>query len=169
MQRRFLWALWASATAWVSLAGLAGCATHAPLPFGNYLEHTPAPLQQQLVEAAVKQLLALYPPGATRFAWQQSMSDAFGQALVTALRAKGYAVQERKPARLGAPAEAAAPAAGAPEASAGAGTPLAYVLDQAAGPGLYRLGLHVGGQRLTRVYRAQQERLLPAGAWVRKE
>ncbi|MET1114429.1 MAG: conjugal transfer protein TrbH [Comamonas sp.] len=143
---------------------LAGCASTGPKSLGNFSD-APAPVQQQLADAAAKQLIALYPPGKTRFALQQPMSDAFGQPLAAALRASGYALQDFQ-------ADAAASvAAGTPASSATpvAGLPLGYVLDQAAGPGLYRISLVVGSQTLTRVYRAHEGQLVPAGAWVRKE
>ncbi len=138
------------------LAGLAGCAAPQANTYGNFLGNAPPELQQPLVDAAVQQLARLYPPGRTRFALQQATPDAFGQALVAALRAQGYAVQEFQPTP---PRAQAAPA----------GQPLAYLLDQAAGPDLYRLTLVVGSQTLSRVYVAHQGRLQPAGAWVRKE
>lgn len=141
------------------LTCLAGCAAPGAGSLGNHSD-APAAVQQQLADAAVKQLLVLYPPGSTRFALQQATSDAFGQPLAAALRAQGYALQEFK-----APAEAPA-AAGT---SASSGTPLGYVLDQAAGPGLYRISLTLGSQTLTRVYQAHEGQLVPAGAWVRKE
>ncbi len=146
-------------TLWIALlvVGLAGCATQQANTYGNFLGNAPVEFQQPLVDAAVKQLAALYPPGRTRLDLQQATPDAFGLALVAALRAKGYALQEFKPA---APAAASGPLPG--------GQPLAYLLDQA-GPDLYRLTLVVGSQTLSRVYVAHQGSLQPAGAWVRKE
>lgn len=146
------------------LGCLAGCAATGSKSLGNFSDAA-APVQQQLAQAAAKQLIALYPPGQTRFELQQPMSDAFGQPLAAALRASGYALQDFN-------AQAAAPeAAGTPAVSAApaAGLPLGYVLDEAAGPGLYRIGLLVGNQTLTRVYQAHEGQLVPAGAWVRKE
>lgn len=149
------------------VACLAGCAAPGTNSLGNFSD-APAPVQQQLADAAVQQLQALYPPGSTRFALQQPASDAFGQPLAKALRAKGYALEDFK-GQADAPAAAGtAPTAPAPLAAA-AGVPLGYVLDQAAGPGLYRISLLVGSQTLTRVYQAHDGQLLPAGAWVRKE
>lgn len=141
------------------LAGLAGCAAPQANSYGNFLGNAPLEVQQPLVDAAVQQMAALYPPGKTRFDLQQATPDAFGRALVAALRAKGYALQEFQPAAATAQAQPAV----------AAGQPLAYLLDQAAGPELYRLTLVLGSQSLSRVYVAQQGRLQPAGAWVRKE
>lgn len=146
------------------LGCLAGCAATGFGSLGNFAD-APAPVQQQLAQAAARQLIALYPPGKTRFVLQQPMSDAFGEPLAAALRASGYALQDFQeqasaPEAAGALASSTAPAAG---------LPLGYVLDQAAGPGLYRIGLVVGNQTLTRVYQAHEGQLVPAGAWVRKE
>lgn len=145
------------------LACLAGCAAPGAGSSGNHSDAPPA-VQQQLANAAVQQLLVLYPPGSTRFVLQQATSDAFGQPLEAALRARGYALQEFK-----APAKASGEAPAAAGSGASAGTPLGYVLDQAAGPGLYRIGLALGSQTLTRVFQAHEGQLVPAGAWVRKE
>ena len=112
---------------------------------------------------AVKQLVAVYPPASTRFDLQHATPDAFGSSLVESLRAKGYALLEFKPA---APASAASAAT---DATATAGKPLRYILDQAES-NLYRVTLLVGNQSLTRAYSAAQNgTLYPAGAWVRKE
>ncbi|MCD2514404.1 conjugal transfer protein TrbH [Comamonas endophytica] len=148
------------------LASLAGCAATGANTSGNFSD-APAPVQQQLADAAVRQLVLLYPPGSTRFKLQQATSDPFGQPLAAGLRASGYALEDFKPAS-DAQAAAAAPAPAATPSSA-SGVPLGYVLDQAAGPGLYRIGLLVGSQTLTRVYQAHEGQLVPAGAWVRKE
>ena len=57
----------------------------------------------------------------------------------------------------------------ATDATATAGKPLRYILDQAES-NLYRVTLLVGNQSLTRAYSAAQNgTLYPAGAWVRKE
>lgn len=148
------------------LACLVGCAAPGAGTVGNFSD-APAPVQQQLADASVKQLVLLHPPGNTRFTLQQAASDAFGQPLVAGLRASGYALEDFKPAS-GAAVAAATPASAAAALPA-PGTPLGYVLDQAAGPGLYRVSLLVGSQTLTRVFQAHDGQLVPAGAWVRKE
>ncbi len=153
------------------LAALAGCAAPGGRSLGNFSD-APAPVQEQLAAAVVKQLALLYAPGHTRFALQQPMSDRFGQPLTAALRARGYALQEYQARAAAADSTAAAPGstgASAASAAAGAGVPLGYLLDQAAGPGLHRISVLVGSQTLTRVYQAQSGQLAPAGAWVRKE
>ena len=133
-------------TAFLALlvVGLAGCATTAPSTYGNFTQSAPAAFNQTMADDAVKQLVAVYPPASTRFDLQ-------------------HALLEFKPA---APASAASAAT---DATATAGKPLRYILDQAES-NLYRVTLLVGNQSLTRAYSAAQNgTLYPAGAWVRKE
>jgi hypothetical protein len=94
----------------------------------------------------VKQLVALYPPARTRFHLGQPTPDAYGSALVEALRARGYALVEFKPGT--------APQAGSAEAAAATapGLNLHYLLDTAASPNLYRITVMVGQQSLSRAY-----------------
>ncbi|MBK7024112.1 MAG: conjugal transfer protein TrbH [Sulfuritalea sp.] len=130
---------------------LAGCASTAP--YGNFATEPPAGLEERIAADTVKQLVALYPPARTRFHLGQPTPDAYGSALVEALRAKGYALVEVKEA-----APATAP-----------GLSLHYVLDAVASPNLYRVTVMVGQKSLSRAYLAQNDRVAPAGAWVRKE
>ncbi len=130
---------------------LAGCASTAP--YGNFATEPPAGLEERIVADTIKQLVALYPPARTRFHLGQPTPDAYGSALVEALRARGYALVEFKEA---APATAL-------------GLSLHYVLDAAASPNLYRVTVTVGQKSLSRAYLAQNDRVAPAGAWVRKE
>ena len=134
---------------------LAGCASTAP--YGNFATHPPAGLEERIAADTVKQLVALYPPARTRFHLGQPTPDAYGSALVEALRAKGYALVEVKTS----PQETAP--ATAP------GLSLHYVLDAVASPNLYRVTVMVGQKSLSRAYLAQNNRVAPAGAWVRKE
>ena len=78
-------------TALLAMA-LAGCASTAP--YGNFATHPPAGLEERIAADTVKQLVALYPPARTRFHLGQPTPDAYGSALVEALRAKGYALEE---------------------------------------------------------------------------
>ena len=130
---------------------LAGCASTAP--YGNFATHPPVGLEQKIAVDTAKQLVALYPPARTRFHLGQPTPDAYGSALVEAARAKGYALVEFKEA-----APATAP-----------GLSLHYVLDAVASPNLYRVTVMVGQKSLSRAYLAQNNRVAPAGAWVRKE
>jgi hypothetical protein len=74
---------------------LAGCASTAP--YGNFATEPPAGLEERIVADTVKQLVTLYPPARTRFHLGQPTPDAYGSALVEALRARGYALVEFKP------------------------------------------------------------------------
>ena len=139
---------------------LAGCATTSP--YGNYLQSATVD-QQKLAGEAVKQLATFWPPARTRFELQQATPDAFGAALVAAMRESGYALLEFNPAA--APAKASAEAA--PDAEAPVS--LGYVLDQAGAPNLYRLTLTVGNQSISRLYREQDGELAPAGYWAHQE
>ena len=134
---------------------LAGCASTAP--YGNFATHPPVGLEQKIAVDTAKQLVALYPPARTRFHLGQPTPDAYGSALVEALRAKGYALVEVKAS----PQEAAPPTA--------PGLSLHYVLDAVASPNLYRVTVMVGQKSLSRAYLAQNNRVAPAGAWVHKE
>ena len=134
---------------------LAGCASTAP--YGNFATEPPAGLEERIVADTVKQLVTLYPPARTRFHLGQPTPDAYGSALVEALRAKGYALVEVK----------ASPQEAAPATAPGLS--LHYVLDAVASPNLYRVTVMVGQKSLSRAYLAQNNRVAPAGAWVRKE
>ena len=143
---------------------LGACATTGPAPYGNYLAAA-AVDQQTLAGDAVKQLAILWPPAKTRLALQQPTPDAFGSALVKALRESGYALAEFNPEAAKEKTSAALEA----NAAAGQPLPLRYVLDQAGTPNLYRLTLAVGSQSITRPYIERNGMLVPAGYWVRKE
>lgn len=139
------------------LVGLAGCAT-APeqASFGSFVQTPNASDDKAMADDAVKKLIALYPPARTRFNLQHVTADTFGANLVTALRAKGYALAEVKPSAQAAPAAAGEQA-------------LSYIVDQPLDPGLYRVTILINKQTLSRVYQSNSGALAPAGAWVRKE
>ena len=139
------------------VAGLAGCAsTPAPGTYGSFVQAPVATDDKAMADDVVKKLAVLYPPAKTRFNLQHATPDAFGIAMVTTLRAKGYAVAEVKPG-------AQVPALAAGEQS------LAYILDQPLDAGLYRVTILVNSQTLSRVYQSAGGAVTPAGAWVRKE
>ena len=153
----------------VALA-LGGCATTTP--YGNFVPSAVAVDQQPLAGEAAKQLAALWPPARTRLAMQQPTADAFGAALIGNLRAAGYAVLEYAPQKT--PGEGRAADEKTSESVAvvmptTATLPLRYVLDHDAGTGFFRLTLWVGAQSLTRAYVAQNDALVAAGYWVRRE
>lgn len=134
--------------------GLVGCATTAH--YGNYAPPTTKGGQQKLAREAVQQLATLYPPAKTRLELQQATPDAFGQALVPALRESGYALLESNTGR--------------PKAQSSASTlPLRYVLDQAGDANLYRLTLLVGNQSISRPYLVSDGNFVPAGYWAHRE
>lgn len=150
---------------------LAGCATTtSQSAYGNFVQSV-AFDQQKLASEAVQQLATLYVPARTRLELQQPTPDPFGQALVKALRDKGYALLEFVPAGAAAQAPASAASQPGPAAApaASGGLPLRYVLDQAGDSNLYRLTLMVGNQSITRAYLAQNGVFAPAGSWARKE
>lgn len=130
---------------------LGGCATTSQQPYGNFVQSA-ALDQQKLATEAVQQLVTLYVPARTRLELQQPTPDLFGQALVKALRDKGYALLDF-----------------VPTTATPGGLPLRYVLDQAGDSNLYRLTLMVGSQSITRAYLAQNGVFAPAGSWARKE
>ncbi|EHW7386064.1 conjugal transfer protein TrbH [Escherichia coli] len=154
----------------VLAASLAGCATSQ---YGSFVKSSPAVFDQKMATDTVTQLVKLYPPATTRLELQQATPDTFGIALVNNLRAQGYAVMEYKPVAASATPASATAADGKsavqPAQSTLPGYPLRYVLDQFSGTNMYRVTVLVGSQSLTRAYTAQNDTVLPAGAWVRKE
>lgn len=139
------------------VAVLAGCATTstAPAGYGSFVTSSSPANDKVVVDDVVKRLVTAYPPARTRLNLRQSTTDAFGSALVASMRTKGYALGEYQ-------AAAAAPAA------IDAYT-FAYVFDQPAGTGLYRVTLLINNQALSRVYETKDGAIVPAGYWVRKE
>lgn len=154
----------------VSMLALVGCASPtAPTGFGYYATDASPELNAKLVRDSVRQLTALYPPAHTRFNFTHSATDAFGAALITELRAKGYAVAEAaKPGSAPSPSAADDQAGNGPVSSVG-GIDLRYIVDRQGTGNLYRLTLVVGAQSLTRAYVDQNNAIYAAGAWVRKE
>ncbi|EKT4503793.1 TPA: conjugal transfer protein TrbH [Pseudomonas aeruginosa] len=146
------------------LAVLAGCASK---PYGNFLENAPLSTNQKLAADSVKQLVAVYPPASTRLNLVHEAPDAYGRALVSTLRARGYALQEVTDEAAKKPVESKpAPATAYP---ASPGLALSYVIDNPTDTNLYRVTLTVGSQSLTRAYVAQNNTVHPAGEWTRKE
>ncbi|WP_075256221.1 conjugal transfer protein TrbH [Herbaspirillum camelliae] len=142
----------------LSLATLTSACTTRQ--YGNFL--APAPFDQgKLAEDVVRQLIVLYAPAHTRIDMQQATPDPFGQALVKALRADGYAVSEYAPPDT----------ATARKPSSTDALPLRYVLDRAGdmGGNLYHVSLQIGNQTVARPYLVQDGVISPAGYWVRKE
>ncbi|MGL4447822.1 MAG: hypothetical protein ACRCYV_10030 [Aeromonas sp.] len=129
---------------------LTGCVS-AP-QYGNFVKDAAKP--SALAVAAAQQLAQFYPPATTRWLVQQPSDDAFGTALLAALRARGYALEQTA----------------TPVAPVAAGvTSLNYLLDQAGESNLYRLSLQIGVQSMTRPYQVVGGEFVPVGYWVRKE
>ncbi len=152
-----------------AVVSLAGCATSPPPPvYGNFVTGLDALYSQKIAADAVKQLEALYPPARTRFNLQQVTPDPFGTALVTNLRARGYALLELPAAAPAQPKElrkdATTRAASAPD-----NMTLSYVLDRPVDLDLYRVTLVIGDKALSRFYQSKDGTVAPAGSWVRKE
>jgi hypothetical protein len=148
---------------------LVGCATSPPPPvYGNFVISPDAVHSKKIAADAVKQLEALYPPARTRFNLQQVTPDPFGTALVTNLRARGYALLELPTAASAQPKEprkdATTRAASAPD-----NMTLSYVLDRPVDLDLYRVTLVIGEKSLSRLYQSKDSTVAPAGSWVRKE
>jgi hypothetical protein len=145
----------------ILLAVLAGCTMLRMPPtadYGSFAANASPADDKKMVDDAVKKLVTLYPPALTRFNLRHAAADPFGTALVTTLRAKGYALQEYK-------TSAAKPGA----AGKASNRALAYVFDQPAGTDLYRVTLMIDNQSLSRVYQAKDGSVAAAGYWVRKE
>ncbi len=134
---------------------VSGCGKQ-PGAFGNFANADSV----ELVRDAVNALSTNFPPAKTRLALVQETEDAFGVALVEALRADGYAV-----------AEYAEPAGKDKYLSAVKkpdGLAFAYVVDDVKDE--LRVALHVGGGTLSRMYRIQESdgtfEYIPMGFWT---
>jgi type IV secretion system protein TrbH len=159
-----------SAVVLAALGGLAGCATQGP--YGNYAGAS-LDANKTMADATVTQLVSLYPPARTRFNLQQPATDAYGAALLAALRDKGYSVLEYSSQAQSAAAISASEAATANALTAATSTrglALRYVVDSPESMSLYRVTVQVGPQSISRAFVVPTDgKLYPAGAWVRKE
>jgi hypothetical protein len=133
------------------MAALAGCGKQ-PGVYGNFAEADSV----ELVRDAVNALSTNFPPAKTRLALVQETPDAFGVALVEALRAEGYAVAEYAEGDTSLPALK-------PD-----GLAFAYVVDDMDDE--VRVALHVGDGTLSRMYRVQDGggafEYIPLGFWT---
>ncbi|OQW45395.1 MAG: hypothetical protein A4C66_01425, partial [Nitrospira sp. HN-bin3] len=153
---------------WVGLV-LAGCVN--TMQHGYAVNGTvPSSLLERLAQETVTRMEDLYPPAHTRLALTHSATDAYGLALIEALRQKGYGVIEsRVTRRTTLTTREDRPAPVEPAVNTDEGLPLRYVVDGPFEPSLYRLTVFIGSQSLSRVYRLDQQVIAQAGAWVRKE
>lgn len=138
--------------------------------FGNHLSEEDQASELVFSRAAISKIEELYAPAKVQFQLKHPAEDSFGQQLIKGLREKGYALVEHVPP----PAfslEETEPEQ--PKATiAGYSTrelPLQYILDRPGQSDLYRLSLLIDGQALSRAYVLQNDKLYPAGQWVRQE
>ncbi len=153
---------------WVGLV-FAGCVS--PAPYGYLVKGAvPPQMPDQLAQDTVTRMEALYPPAHTRLTLTHPVTDAYGLALIEALRRKGYGVMEsRVNRRATLTTRDDRPAPVEPVVNKEEGIPLRYVVDGPFEDRLYRLTVLIGNQSLSRVYRLDQQVIAQAGAWVRKE
>ena len=139
----------------VAVALVSGCEKQ-PGVYGNFAEADSV----ELVQDAVSALSTNFPPAKTRLALVQETEDAFGVALVEALRADGYAVAEYVK-----PGERDKYLSGVTKPD---GLAFAYVVDDMDDE--LRVVLHVGGGTLSRMYRVQDAgrafEYIPLGFWT---
>jgi hypothetical protein len=137
----------------LAMVGLEGCVS---AEYGNFTSHTPPALNTMLLTDSVKQLEALYPPASTQLNIGQVIenTDSFGAGLISTLRNHGYAVQDYREQPLSTK-----------------GIRLQYLLDVPAitEQALYRVKIRVGNNTLTRAYVVQNDTVIPAGSWTRRE
>ncbi len=136
----------------VAVAFVSGCGKQ-PGVYGNFADADSV----ELVQDAVNALSTNFPPAKTRLALVQETEDAFGVALVEALRADGYAVAEY------AGGDKYLPGVTKPD-----GLAFAYVVDDMDDE--LRVVLHVGDGTLSRMYRVQDAgrafEYIPLGFWT---
>ncbi len=148
---------------------LAGCVS--PTPYGYLVTGAvPSQMPDQLAQDTVTRMEDLYPPAHTRLAVTHPATDAYGLALIEALRRKGYGVREsRVTTRTTITTREDRSAPVEPVVHTEEGLPFRYVVDGPFEPRLYRLTVFIGSQSLSRVYRMDEQVIAQAGAWVRKE
>lgn len=142
------------------IAGISGCATNSQ--YGNF-STAPAAHDNTFASDTVAHLVTIYPPALTRLNIMQPTEDAYGSALVTLLRGRGYAVREYVTEDTNKSKTSTK--------SAFPGVDLRYVVDSLApAVDMYRVTVAVGAQTISRAYIPQQNgTVAAAGSWVRKE
>lgn len=143
------------------IAGLSGCASNSP--YGNY-SAAPAAYNKTMASDTVAYLVTQYPPALTSLNIMQPADDAYGNALVTLLRGRGYSVKEYAP-------ESSSKAQPAVKSVTAPGVDLRYVVDSLApAADLYRVTVTVAGRPASRAYIPQKNgTVAAAGSWSRKE
>jgi hypothetical protein len=131
---------------------LPGCAT---TQYGHYATLAPT-VNQAMAKDTLTRLTVLYPPARTSFTIRQSVKDAYGTALVSALRGRGYSVYELtgQVPRTQKTHE---------------GIELAYIADAPYGNHLHRVTLFIGTRIISRAYVVKDGSLTPLGYWLLKE
>ena len=171
------------------LLSLTGCTTNKM--YGNFVKNPVEIDQRKIAEDTVKKIVELYPPAKTHFELKQTTSDMFGTALVHYLRDQGYAITElvirdksetrhqkitqRHAMRFNrrrvnsVTSHPATPDTPPKPTVQTTGLPLHYIFDQLMDTQLYRVTILIGDQSVTRVYHQQNDHIVPAGHWIRKE
>lgn len=129
------------------LVALVGCSSSPAKVAGNFCASS-GKCGEALASEAVAHLGASFLPAKTALNLTHDASDAFGVELVSALRAKGYAIGE---------------------GGDSSGLPLTYIVDSAGELGNYHLTLVVGDKRMSRLFIDSGSALVPAGQWAIKE
>lgn len=135
----------------------AGCGKQ-PGKYGNFAKVESV----DLIQDALGQMLASYPPARTHLTLLQDTPDMFGQSLVEAMRVNGYAVAEYAP-----------PAKGKRNPAELDGLDFAYVLDAYSDTRELRITLYIGSESLSRLYAVQESHgevtYAPIGYWARRQ
>lgn len=154
---------------------LTGCAwtsgdNSAPDPHSTALA---AQAQYQMANEAVAQVVKLHPPAKVRIALLQPATDSFGAALLENLRESGYAVIEETTANpvqtQGTQARTEAIQGHQVAPGQAPLVQLAYVLEPATDPTLYRMTLFLNQQSLSRLYWSGDDKPRAAGHWLYRE
>lgn len=148
------------------ILAIAACTT-TPVPreYGKFGEF-PVDYEMTIANETIQKMVELYAPNKTRLNLRHESPDAFGVKLVSGLRSNGYAISEYAGPGLAMGTER--PERMNRDQRADAGVELRYVLDHP-DPDLYRVTVLIGAQQLSRAYTTSRGKLLPFGAWVRRE
>ncbi len=140
-------------------------------PYGYLINGAvPPQMPERLAQDTVTRMEALYPPAHTRLALTHPATDAYGLALMEALRRKGYGVLDyRVNTRLSPSTRNDMPEPVQLAVNHKEGLPFGYVIDGPFEPRLYRVTVFIGSESLSRVYHIDEQVIAQAGAWVRKE
>lgn len=146
-----------------------GCAVRNP-HLGNFTQPVSMAFDQQVAADAVQKLYDLYPPARTQFDLLQPADDVFGRALVSGLRAKGFAVREFNRKAPNAHQEVTKAANDKLKPTYIPNVALGYILDRNGSQNFYRVTLRVGAQKLGRAYAITADgEARPIGYWTREK